>query len=136
MMFSYLKDVSDMVTVISAVRENIIEIHLQVGRAVLPQLFAFGHMNYIRCLTCQYVTLSKLNKTKPKSWAELKENGFAGSLSDELYFTVHRDYVTEVTTNREVKVGGGPMQERYSTSLKVGCFYTDQSPLGQGQFIT
>ena len=116
MMFSYLKDVSDMVTIISDVRENSIERHLQVGRAVLPQLFAFGHMNYIRCLTCQHVTLSNLNKKKPKTLAELKENGFAGSLSDEPYFTVHRDYVTEVTTNREVKIGGGPMQEGYSTS--------------------
>ena len=90
----YLKDVSEMLALISAVRENNIERHLQAERALLPQLFAFGHMNYARYLTFQHVTLTNLHQTNPAAWAELKENGFGGSLSGGAFSTVHGEVTT------------------------------------------
>lgn len=118
-MIEYLKDVSTMLAFISSVREKHIERHLQAERALLPQLFAFGHINYARYLTYQHVTLTNLHKTNPAAWTELKENGFGGSLTGGSFSTVHGDFITEVTVNREVKVRGGPMQGGFSTSLKA-----------------
>ena len=119
MIIGYLKDVSEMLALISAVREKSIKRHMQAERALLPQLFAFGHMNYARYLTFQHVTLTNLHQTNPDAWAELRENGFGGSLSGGPFSSVHGDYITEVTINREVKVRGGPLQGGYSTSLKA-----------------
>lgn len=119
MMTAYLKDVSEMLALISSVRENSIERHIQAERALLPQLFAFGHMNYARYLTYQHVTLTNLHESNPEAWNELKERGFGGSLRGGAFSTVHGDYITEVTVNREVKVRGGPLHGGYSTSLKA-----------------
>ena len=119
MMIEYLKDVSNMLALISSVREKHIERHLQAERVLLPQLFAFGHVNYARYLTYQHVTLSNLHQTNPAAWTELKGNGFGGSLTGGPFSTVHGDFITEVTVNREVKVRGGPMQGGFSTSLKA-----------------
>lgn len=119
MMVEYLKDVSAVLALISSVRENHIERNMQAERALLPQLFAFGHINYARYLTYQHVMLANLHKTNPTTWNELKENAFGGSLTGDSFSTVHGDFITEVTVNREVKVRGGPMQGGFSTSLKA-----------------
>ena len=66
MMISYIRDVSEMLALISAVRENTIERHLQTERVLLPQLFAFGHLNYARYLTYQHIILSNLHKTNQR----------------------------------------------------------------------
>lgn len=81
MIIGYLKDVSEMLALISAIREKSIERHMQAERALLPQLFAFGHMNYARYLTAQHVTFTNFNQTNPDAWAELRENGFGRSLN-------------------------------------------------------
>ena len=117
MMIEYLKDVSAMLALISSVRENYIERHIQAERALLPQLFAFGHFNYARYLTYQHVTLANLHQTNPAAWKELKENGFGGSFTGAPFSTVYGDFISEVTVNREVKVRGGPMKGGFSTSL-------------------
>lgn len=119
MVIEYLEDVSTMLALISSVREKHIERHLQAERALLPQLFAFGHVNYARYLTYQHVTLTNLPKSNPAAWEELKKNGFGGSITGGSFSTVHGDFITEVTINREVKVRGGPMQGGFSTSLKA-----------------
>ena len=69
MTIEYLEDVSAMLALISSVREYQIERHLQAERALLPQLFAFGHINYARYGF---------------------ENGFVGSLTGRSFSTVHR----------------------------------------------
>lgn len=117
MNIEYLKDVSAMLALVSAVRENHIERHLQAERALLPQLFAFGHMNYARYPTYKHVTLINLHQTNPEAWVELKENGFGGSLSGGPISTVHGDYITEVTIQQQVRVRCGPLQGGFSTSL-------------------
>ena len=70
MTIEYLKDVSAMLALISSVRENQIERHLQAERALLPQMFAFGHINYVRYGF---------------------ENGFVGCLTGRSFSTVHGD---------------------------------------------
>ena len=129
MRIEYLTDVSTMLAFISSVREKHIERHLQAERALLPQLFAFGHINYARYLTYQHVTLTNLHKTNPTAWTELKENGFGGSLTGGSFSTVHGDFITEVTVNREVKVRGCPMQGGFSTSLKAEDAFVKTSHL-------
>ena len=110
MVVAYIRDVSHLLALVSAVREGSIERHLQAERALLPKLFAFGHPNYARYLTYQHVTLEMLKTTNPSAWRELQTHGFGGSISGEPFSTVHGDYITETTINREVKVRGGPMQ--------------------------
>ena len=129
MIVEYLKDVSCLLALISSVRENCIEHHMQAERALPPQLFAFKHLNYARYLTYQYVTLSCLHDTNPTAWQELKNYGFGGSLSGDPFPTVHGAYITETTVNREVKTKAGPMPGGYSTSLQVTDTYIKTSHL-------
>lgn len=70
-----------------------------------------GHLNYARYLTYQHVSLSNLHQTNPTAKKELKENGVGGCITRGSFSTVHGDFITEVTVNREVKVRGGLMQE-------------------------
>ena len=91
MILGYTNDVSEILALISAGRENNIDRYIQAERALLPELFAFGHMNYARYLTFQHVTLTKLHETNPEAWTELKENGFGGSLSSGPFSTVLSD---------------------------------------------
>ena len=119
MVVEYLKDVSSILAMVSAVREMTIERHLQAERALLPQLFAFGHQNYSRYLTYQHVLLKNLHAQNQGAWRELTLNGFGGSLSGQPFSTKHGDLIIERTINREVKVRGGPMQGGYSTSLSA-----------------
>ena len=116
MIVEYIHDVSALLSLISSVRELSIARHLQAERNFLPQLFAFGHVNYARYLTYQHVCLQDLKSTNPKAWKELSDNGFGGSLSGEPFSTIHGDLIIETTINREVKVKGGPMPGGYSTS--------------------
>ena len=117
MMVEYLKDVSAMLCLITAVQEKSIETHLAVERALLPKCFAFGHMNYARYLTFQHVNLQNVKVNCPDSWEDLVQNSFGGSLSGEPFSTIHRDLITETTINHEVKVRRGPMQSGYSTNV-------------------
>ena len=102
---------------------------MQAERALLSKLFAFGHPNYARFLTYQHVTLEQLKLMNPSAWRELQDNGFGGSLSGEPFSTVHGDYITETTINREVKVRGGPMHGGYSTSLRANDTFVKTSHL-------
>ena len=67
MMVEYLKDVSAMLCLITAVREKSIETHLAAEHALLPKCFAFGHINYARYLTFQHVNLQNVKKCKGQS---------------------------------------------------------------------
>ena len=118
MVVNYMKDVSNMLALVSSVRENCIERHLQAERVLCRDLHALGHPNYSRYLTYQHVMLSTLHEKNPKAWEELLNNGFGGSLSGQPFSTEHGDLIIEMTINKEVKVRGGPMQGGYSTDLK------------------
>ena len=51
-------------------------------------------------------------------WQELTNHGFGASMSGEPFSSVHGDYITETTINREEKLSGGPMRGGYSTNSK------------------
>ena len=54
---AYLKDVSALLSMVAAVRESNIELHLQAERNMIPLTFAFNHINYARYCTYQHVLL-------------------------------------------------------------------------------
>ena len=111
MMTQYVKDVSLLLALISAVREKTIELHVVAERALLPKCFAFNHINYSRYLTAQRIQIYK-----KEAWEDLLKEGFGGLLSGSTFSTIHGDLITECTINREVKVRGGPMRGGFSTS--------------------
>ena len=47
MMIAYLRDVSSLLALVSAVREADFEHHLQAERDMIKQCFAFNHVNYV-----------------------------------------------------------------------------------------
>ncbi len=55
MTVAYLRDISSLLAMVSAVRESSFERHLQAERAMLKQVFAFDHQNYARYMTYQHV---------------------------------------------------------------------------------
>ena len=72
---SRLKEVANLLALICSVREMSIEQHLQAERAMLPDVFAFGHPNYSRDLTCQHVMLKNWEQENPGAWKELSNEG-------------------------------------------------------------
>ena len=87
-------------------------------RELLPNCFAFNHINYSRYLTFQRVNFLKIKHCNENVWNDLLKEGFGGSLNGEPLSTIHGDLITEVTINREVKVRGYPMMGGYSPSDK------------------
>ena len=55
---AYLKDVSALLSMVAAVWESNIELHLQAQRNMILLTFAFNHINYARYCTYQHVLLS------------------------------------------------------------------------------
>ena len=76
MFVNYLKDVFALLAMIRSVRECNIEKHLEAERALLPQLFAFGHPDYSRYLTYQNALLEVHCISNTSVWKYLTENGF------------------------------------------------------------
>ena len=62
---NYLKDVSTMLTIVSAVRTGNIIQHLQAERQMLKLTFVFDHIDSARYNSFQYVFLSKISKDNP-----------------------------------------------------------------------
>ena len=102
MMTQYVKDVSLLLALISAVREKTIELHVVAERALLPKCFAFNHINYSRYLTAQHINLQRIQIYKKEAWEDLLKEGFGGSLSGSTFSTIHGDLITECTVNRKV----------------------------------
>ena len=115
-MTQYIKDVSNLLALVSAVREKKIEWHLVAERAMLPKLLAFNHIHYARYLTAQHLNFQKLQIKTEAAWENLVEDGFGGSLTGLPFSTIHGDLITETTINREVKVRGGPKRDGINTS--------------------
>ena len=81
MTISYIKEVKNLVPLISSVQESTIVRHPQVERVMLPDAFVFGHLNYGQYLTNQHVMLGNLHLENPGALEELVKEGFGGSLS-------------------------------------------------------
>ena len=92
---------------------------MQAHSDLLPLLFAFNHQNYAQYLTQHHVELTNLSIAKPQAFSDLETIGLGASLSGNTFSTIPGDLVTKVAINRQVKVRGGPMGGRYSTSINA-----------------
>ena len=117
MFVNYLKYVSALLAVIRSVRECNTEMHLEAERALLPQLFAFGHPNYSRHLAYQHTLLEVHRISNTWIWKNLKENGVGGNLTKDRFSTKRSNHIIETIVKSSVIVQKGPMQGRYSTDL-------------------
>eukprot|EP00794_Sanderia_malayensis_P009432 gene9432-biopygen7559 len=110
MTVKYLKDISLMLALVSAVREKDFERHLQAERQMLKLVFAFDHINYGRYNTYQHVFLRRL-----EAFNDLALRGHGASESGDIFSCIHGDLVTE-HFNGATKGTAGPFQAGYSTN--------------------
>ena len=96
MTISYLRDVSLLLALVSAVREKDLSRHMQAEREMLSLCFAFDHINYARYMSFQHVNLLMLKMCHDPAFTELSERGFGGSLSGEKFSAIHGDLITEI----------------------------------------
>ena len=106
MAVAYLKDVSALLALVSAVREGDFERHLQYEREMLRDCFAFDHINYARYLSYQHIFLRD---------RVIRE--FGGSLSGHAFSTIHGDLISEDFSG-ETKRNAGPCIAGYSTDVE------------------
>ncbi len=81
MTIAYLKEVSSMLAMVSAVGEGNIERHLQSERDMLKLVFSFNHQNYARYCSYQHVYLHSLQQQDHPAFQELKVKGIRGSIT-------------------------------------------------------
>ena len=118
MTVAYLKDVSLMLSLVSAVREANIEKHLQAERKMIHLTFSFDHQNYARYVTYQNSYLTWLKQTDHQAYNDLLERGMGGSISGDAFSTIHGDLITELF-NKETKGTGGPFRSGFSTNIEA-----------------
>ena len=75
MTVAYLKDISLMLCLVSAVREANLEKHLQAEREMVYRTLAFDHPNYGRYLTYQNSYLTWLKQTNHEAYRDLAQRG-------------------------------------------------------------
>ena len=117
MTIRFLKDVSSLLALVSAVREKNFERHLQAEREMIKYCFAFDHVNYARYISYQQVYLRSLEKNNSPAIKDLKERGFGGSISGEPFSTIHGDLITELF-NGQTKRQAGPHSLGFSTNIE------------------
>ena len=112
------KEVSSMLAMVSAVKEGSLERPHQAARDMIKQMFAFGHYNYARYLSCQHVSVRSMEQQNHLAIQNLKGNGFGGSISGEPFSSIHGDLITELF-NKETKGTRGPMRAGFSTNHDI-----------------
>ena len=109
----YLKDVSLILALVSAVREGNFERHRQAEKNMAGLCFAFDHPNYARYVSYQHAYLSKLKVDNREAYDELVQKGFGASITGKPFSSIHGDLVTEYF-NRTTKGTSGPFRAGYS----------------------
>ena len=86
---NYLKDVSLLLSLVSAVRECNIEQHLHAERNMNYLTFAYDHQNYAHYNTSKFLPIpSQTNRYHP-AFHDLKTKGIGGSITGEIFSAVH-----------------------------------------------
>ena len=119
---AFLHDISALLSLVSAVRENKFEHHLAAERQMVPLLFAYNHQNYARYLSYQQVFMSDLKHHSHPAYQDLCSHGFGASYTSGGFRSVHGDLVTE-WENREMKGTAGPYKSGFSTNVEVSQKY-------------
>ena len=115
---TYLKDVSSMLAMVSAVRGSDIERHLQAEREMISKTFAFNHQNYARYLSYQHVFLRDMEEKGHPAFHNLRTKVFEGSISGDRFSTIHGDLITELF-NKETKGTAGPFRSEFSSNIEA-----------------
>ena len=92
---TYLRDVSSMLALVSAVRDMNIERCLQVERKLIIHSFAFDHQNYARYGAYQHVYLQSLKQQNRPAFVDMQIKGFRGSISGHDFSSLHGDLLTK-----------------------------------------
>ena len=107
MTIKYLKGMSTMLAVVSAVREFNLQRHLSVKRDILKLIFAFDHINYARLNTYQHVYLNNLLWTEKSVAKDYINNRNSASNSGCSFSNIHWDLASQYFS-RETKERLGP----------------------------
>ena len=83
---------------------------------MLKYCFAFDHINYAWYLSYQQVYLRSLETNDSPAISHLKEKGFGGSLSWQLFSAIDGDLVTELS-NGQTKREAGPHASGFNTNI-------------------
>ena len=81
MTVKYLKDMSTMLVIASAVREGGLKRHFSAEKQILKLMFAFDHINYAGYITYQHVYLNNLLRKDNSIVKDLITNGHGASCS-------------------------------------------------------
>ena len=85
MTVEFLKDVSLVLSLISAARDNNFDLHLQAERQMILLTGAYDHYHYTRYLTYQHVLYSNLKHESSPEYRDLATKGFAASYSGNAF---------------------------------------------------
>ena len=119
MIICFIKNVSSLLALVSAVRENNFERHSQAECEMVKYCFAFYHINFARYVSYQQVYLRELQCVNSNAMVNLMQRGFGGSLSCDLFFCLHGVFITEIF-NGQTKRQAIPHCAEFSTeSLKL-----------------
>lgn len=117
MTMQYLRDISLMLSIVSAVRENKYDRHLEAEREFLKLVFAFDHVNYAKYNTYYHVFMSNLKSTDNEAYQELVKFGFGCTHTNKGKFSTQHGDLTIEHFNKETKGTAGPFRSGYSTDL-------------------
>ena len=97
----YLKDVSTLLALVSAVREGCIERHLQAEKKLIHLAFEYDHPNYSRYCTYLNTYLTYLKTTYHPAYDDLLKKGIGGSLTGDPFSSLHGDLHTELFNTKQ-----------------------------------
>ena len=96
MTICFIKDVSSLLALASAVREENFERHVIAEREMVKYYFAFDHINYARYMSYQQVYLQELQRINSNAIMDLTQRVFGGSLSGVSFSCLHGYLITEI----------------------------------------
>ena len=85
MTICFIKTVSSLLTLVSAVQENNFERHLREEREMVKYCFAFNHINCARYASHQQVCLRELQGINNNAMMNLTQLGLGDSLSGDSF---------------------------------------------------
>ena len=119
MTICFIKDVSLLLALVSAVRENNFERHLYAECEIVKYCFVFDHINFTCYVSHQQVYLRELQYISSNAIIDLTQRDFGGSLSGDSFSCLYGDLITEWTNQK----AGIPHSAGFSTEIaKVNIF--------------
>ena len=86
----FIKNVSSLLALVSAMQGNNFERHLQADREMVKYYFAFNHINYTCHVSYQQVYLRELQSINNNAMMNLTQRGFGDSLSGNSFSLLAR----------------------------------------------